>query len=252
MEKGPEPQPRTAIAATAPQTAAGTDADTPPAAQPAAGAAAPQTDEPMKRCPMCAETIKAAARKCRFCGTILDEELRAEEAAPGERRAIAAVLADAEQSTHTWRVLAMVATVATVCWLSLLTTATYQKSPQTLVLFNVLLIVALVWNSRQMHRGPASVFLAAGLAIVLCMPLDALLGLTLFDAEYLKEMQKLPQDQEWASRVSVDQLNRVMCLLFAPVGFVVSIPIWIAMLKVTYLQRLRRAMAPRNGLEGRR
>jgi hypothetical protein len=199
---------------------------------------------------MCAETIKAAARKCRFCGTILDEELRAEEAAQHEHHAMAGMLAQAERSTHIWRTIATVAATVTTGWLVLLTMGMWREASPMLIAFNLLLIVGLIWNTRQMRRGPANVFLAAACAVVLCMPLDLLLGLTVLDADAFNELQK--QDPQHYANLTLENVNRVMGFLVTMVGFVISIPVWIAMLKVTYLQRLHRAMTPRNGLEGRR
>lgn len=46
-----------------------------------------------KRCPACAESIKKHAKKCRYCGEILDRELAARSAANKTARGIAAVLA---------------------------------------------------------------------------------------------------------------------------------------------------------------
>lgn len=199
---------------------------------------------------MCAEIIKAAARKCRFCGTVLDEELRAEESAQHEHRAMLAMLTQAERSTHIWRMIATVAATVTTGWLALLTMGMWSDASPMLIAFNLLLIVGLIWNTRQMRQGPANVFLAAACAVVLCMPLDLLLGLTVLDAETFKELQK--QDPQHYANLTLDNVNRVMGFLCTMVGFVVSIPVWIAMLKVTYLQRLRRAVAPRGGTEGRR
>lgn len=36
------------------------------------------SSEGSKKCPMCAEVVKASAKKCRFCGEILDIKMRVE------------------------------------------------------------------------------------------------------------------------------------------------------------------------------
>ncbi len=52
-----------------------------PVADPSPAGRGPQGDT--RPCPACGEQIKAAAKKCKFCGEFLDERLRAQRRSPG-------------------------------------------------------------------------------------------------------------------------------------------------------------------------
>lgn len=52
------------------------------APRPAGGDMGDDAGEATRPCPACGETIKAAAKKCKFCGEFLDERLRAQRRAP--------------------------------------------------------------------------------------------------------------------------------------------------------------------------
>lgn len=213
-------------------------AETPPVTP---AAAASDAAEPTKKCPMCAETIKAAARKCRFCNTVLDESLRGEEEKARRDHVMLGMLAVAERSTQVWRAISVIVTGCTVGWLVLLTVNLFFAGTAALPLafFNMLLIAGLFWSTRQMRHGPHNVFLAAACAVLLCMPLNIAMGLPLveLDAEQLKQMQKQnPQFTE-------EMLRAVAGMVYSGVGLFFSIPLWIATLKVAGLQRLRQMAA---------
>lgn len=245
MEQAPEPATETAADALAVGLGAGSGApDQGQAAAPASAAGPPAAggpggEEPVRVCPMCAEKIKAAARKCRFCGALLDEELRAEEARRVEQQVLTSLLAGAARAAHTWRVLAMVVTSITAGWLVLLTMMAWRQAPPALIVFNLLLALGLLWNTRQMRAGPASVFLAGACAVMLCMPLDTLLGLALVDATLLKQFQS--QDPQHYGNLTADDLNGAFGVLFTAAGVIFSVPVWIATVKVAALQRFRAA-----------
>ena len=206
-----------------------------------AAAPAPAAAEATKVCPLCAETIKAAARKCRFCGALLDETLRQEEDDRRKEQAMLSVLALAERSTNTWRSVAIICSVCTAAWLSYLTLSLLlaHDPPYLLIVFNVFLVFGLFRSIRQMRTGAYPVFLAAATAVLLCMPLNLQLGL-LGEAtleKMLEQMQKnLAPDQP---QPTVAQLKAVILLLFSVTGFIFSIPIWLAALKVAAFQRLK-------------
>jgi phage FluMu protein Com len=192
--------------------------------------------EATRRCPMCAETIKAAAKKCRFCGTLLDEELKAEQTRQIEKQALSGFVGEAERSAHTWRVLAMAVTTITAGWLVMLTMMTWHRMPPTLAVFNLLLAAGLVWNTTQMKRGPASVFLAAAAAVLFCMPIDTILGLALVDEATLRQIKS--QDPQQYANLTTEQVNAAFGLMFTFVGLLFSVPVWIATVKVALFQRL--------------
>ncbi|MCY3020032.1 MAG: hypothetical protein NTW87_13525 [Planctomycetota bacterium] len=264
MEKSPLPVASQTYSHAAPPVLAGARAEdgTQGARLPAEGLAGPAGEqekgsapgqagsEPTKACPMCAETIKASAKKCRFCGTILDEGLRAEEEQRRREQALASMLAVVERTANAWRVLAVIVTACTVGWLVLLTMMTWGKAPATLTVFNILLVVGLVWSTRQMRQGPHNVFIAAAFAVAMCMPLDMALGLNLVDDEVLKELQK--QDPKNFGTMTAQDLNGGIGVLFCVLGFMFAIPVWIAALKVAVAQRLRASLGARKAEGGER
>lgn len=232
------------LSAPAPDSSAPTTSTAAPAS-PSAPAATPAPSPDLdatRRCPMCAETIKAAARKCRFCGTLLDTDLRLEE---DERRAMVAtgVLAEAQRSATTWRAIAVLATGLTIGWLVFITARVFIESSElnVLMVFNPLLIIGLVWNSRQMRQGPAHVFFSAALAILLCMPLNFMLGLPTASPEM--QQQFIKQNQANFKDMKPEDIAMMFKItvffMYLAVDFVFSLPVWIAMMKVRALQRLQ-------------
>ncbi|MFH0939146.1 MAG: hypothetical protein V1899_07695 [Planctomycetota bacterium] len=195
--------------------------------------------EATKICPLCAEIIKAAARKCRFCGAILDEKLKEDENDHRREQAMLAVVTIAERSTNVWRSVAIASGICTVAWLSYLTLNLLltQEPPYLLIGFNVLLIFGLFRSVRQMRTGAYTVFLAAAMAVLLCMPLNLQLGLVMVDDAMLEQMRKnMPPNQP---QPTAAQLQALLLLIFSGIGFVFSIPIWLAALKVAAFQRLK-------------
>lgn len=55
---------------------------------------APETEEATKICPDCAETVKVAARKCRFCGYVFDDSVQNESASESDASSTAASTGD--------------------------------------------------------------------------------------------------------------------------------------------------------------
>ncbi|HEY3321179.1 MAG TPA: hypothetical protein VGP72_11985 [Planctomycetota bacterium] len=210
----------------------------------------PPPEDATRRCPICAETIKVAAKKCRFCNTIFDEDLRRQEAQEQQRQNALSEIAEAERSAHTWRVIATLVSGLTIGWLVLLTlqvwapltNSSLASSPWPLMIFDPLLVIGMLWASRQMRRGPAQVFVTAAMTILLCMPLNILLGLPVSDAQLEEELvrqnarlaQLSPQERENLIRV-------LMLMLYTFIGAVLSVPVWVAALKVAGVARRRAA-----------
>ncbi len=198
---------------------------------------APAPTEATQRCPFCAETIKAAAIKCRFCGSFLDERTPATQHEQHQRQIVAAMLVLAERSTLLWRMLSTLVTTGTAGWLTLLSLESLLgPDPNYLAIgFNASLILGLVWSSRQMRQGHYQVFLAAALAVVLCMPINSLLGIPEVSAQQLEELHK----SNPTLSLTDDQLQQGISGFFTLVGLALSIPVWIATAKVAAVQRLQ-------------
>jgi len=163
-------------------------------------------------------------------GGVVQQEPRAPSRAgePGEAPA-APPLASSE-GMQVWYVLAACATAATAGWLLLLTASVWEKGPRGLVVCNVLLALGLLWNIRNMLGGYESAFFVAALVIALCMPLEAAFGLRVVDAATLAEFRRY-DPQRYAS-ITVDKLNTGFLVFFSIVGALMSIPAWIAGMKL--------------------
>jgi len=212
----------------------------PIAAPPVQPAISPE--DATRRCPVCAETIKVLAKKCRYCGAVFDESLREVDEHDRKTNVSQSVIAEVQRTANTWRALAVIVTGLTIGWMSFITINIWSfAEPNLLMIFNPLLIIGLIWNSRQMKSGPAQVFFSAALAIMLCMPLNVMLGLPFPGPEMQKEI--IQQNQAKLKELSPEEIATTMkisgFLFFLAVGFVFSIPAWVAMMQVSGLQRLQ-------------
>lgn len=214
-----------------------------PAATPTAPTAVPDAAEATTRCPMCAETIKAAAKKCRFCGEILDEALK-QEAVAEQRKALSNVSV-VRRSDAVWRGVSILATMLTNGWLLLQTlhsivltshpTGLDFQAPWPLYMFNVLLMGGLFTLIRQMKMGPAHVFLTAAIAIIVCMPLDVFLGLPLEGLDqFMAEAKKQDMYKNWTQQHFI----WLFAFVSGMIGAFISIPVWLTALKLTLQARM--------------
>ena len=240
MERGPSAPPPVLPAPSAPV------GSTPQATLQAGPALVPTTPASADglatlRCPVCAEIIKAAAKKCRFCNSNLDQDHDA-DAQKQKAMVIARVLYLAERSAAMWRGLSVVVTgMASGVMLIMTMQALQQDTAAILTLFNVLLIVGMFWSMLQMKEGPAQVFISAALAVMLCMPINMLLGFPI-DDQVLKTFQENPQFKG----ITVDEVRIWTCFSGLFFGILFSIPLWVAALKVAAVQRLKTALGMRS------
>ncbi len=202
--------------------------------------------EATKRCPYCAETIKAAARKRRFCGEFFDDDLKRQEALERRRKAVDAAMKSARGSETLVRGVSVVMTMLTSGWLMFLTLdcITLNTSPSfeltfsaawPLYFFNVLLIGGLLMLIRQMKVGPYHVFLAAAVAIITCMPLDALIGLPLSGSE--AKLAEIKSQGDMYKNLTVSDVYWVGIAFYSFAGVLVSIPVWFAALVIGVRER---------------
>ncbi|HLX65211.1 MAG TPA: hypothetical protein VKX17_28340 [Planctomycetota bacterium] len=220
----------------------------PPEPVPAVIAKVPDSPqpEPTKRCPYCAERILAAAKKCRYCGELLDDELRREEEKKRREANAAVLLAAAGKSDGIWRMVSIFMTMLTAGWLVALTVnnleLAFSKSlepglarpPWTVFAFDIPLIFGLFMLMRQMRRGPYHVFLSAAFAIVVCMPLTIALGLPIpVDLELLRK-----QGDFYKNFTEEDARNTVM-IVTTMIGLLFSAPVWFTALKLFAQSRIR-------------
>jgi len=200
--------------------------------------------EPTKRCPYCAERILAAARKCRYCGELLDEDLRREDEEKRREANAAALLAAAGKSDGIWRLVSIFMTMLTAGWLVALTVSNLElefsksvepglaRAPWTVYAFDIPLIFGLFMLMRQMRRGPYQVFLSAAFAIVVCMPLTIALGWPI-DFEMLRKQGDVYKN------FTEDELRNLLMAVTAMIGLLFSAPVWFTALKLFAQARIR-------------
>lgn len=234
----PPPEPVAVSHATPPAPEA---VPAPTAAPASAPAPAVAPEDATRRCPMCAETIKVLAKKCRFCGTIFDESLRETDERDRKTNVSDTVVGEAERIANTWRAIATAACGMTIGWLCFITASIWNFSePNLLMLFNPLLIIGLIWSSRQMKNGPPQVFFSAALAILLCMPLNIMLGLPMGGPQFDQMVKQMQESMKDSTPEQIVASIRVMSfLMFLAIDFVVSLPVWFAMIQVAGVQRLK-------------
>ncbi len=189
-----------------------------------------------RRCPACAKSAAPGAEKCGACGMPLGAALPREQEHEKIKSLITGMLAGAYNSASLWRSIAAIVTTCTAGWLLWLTLSALDRPdpPYAMTGFNALMLVGLVWSTRQMKHGPPQVFLAAACAVMLCMPLDMRLGFV--DADMIADVQR--QNAEYQIVLSVEQARARLFWVSLIVGFLFSVPVWIAAIKVATLRRL--------------
>ncbi|HYF48257.1 MAG TPA: hypothetical protein VEJ63_02565, partial [Planctomycetota bacterium] len=168
-------------------------------------------------------------------------ELRAQQNEEQQRLARLRMLAMFERNVNIWRSFSIIVTSFTIGWLFYLSfTESFQSEPPwPAIIFNITLIYGLWRASREMKNGPHMMFIAAGIAIVLCMPLNLKLGMMAVTPEMMDMLKK--NASPGTPEMTAEQIRAFMLVLFTFAGAVFSIPLWITALKVAALQRLRAA-----------
>ena len=141
-----------------------------------------------------------------------------------------------------WRSIARFAVMATTSWLIFLMVMMLNQEDIAgfAVVFDIVLIAGLTFSRMQMRNGPFTVFLAAGLTVLLAMPLLSQLGFVFrLDPEQLKMFNAHHQPDQ--PELTLEMANTTIWMMCSLVGLVASAPIWIAGLKVAAAQRHRDA-----------
>ena len=151
-------------------------------------------------------------------------------------------LMKAERSVLISRAVAVIATTVTAGWMMYLGISAMfvSEPPYAAIIFTGFLVYGLLSVSRQMLLGPATVHVAAATAILMCMPLTLLMGLPVVDHEAIQTLIK--KSEEAGTPMSLTTAHMTILLNFSVIGLVFSLPVWVAAVKITLLQRMKRRM----------
>jgi len=149
------------------------------------------------------------------------------------------LLAMFERNVNVWRSFSIIVTSFTIGWLFYLTlTSSFQSEPPwPAILFNCTLIYGLWRASREMKNGPHMMFIAAAIAMIVCMPINLKLGMLAVTPDMLDALKR--SAAPGGPMMTGEQLEAAMLVVFSFAGVVFSVPVWIAALKVAALQRMR-------------